>query len=698
MRQKILTYLKKHRQRFSLDALFQALNLSGPDAFKELAKTLNTLEEEHVILLDADYRYRYVKPATTLTGRLDLKTQGYGFLIPDDKELSDIYIPRGHTLDAMNKDQVMVELTLQKGAKKEGRVTAIIKRHYAALIGTLKLKSKRPYLKPKDKTIQIPIYVKKSALRSFQHNDIVMVEIKAYDPSYLLAEVSHKLGEKGDAGLNVLTKIISGDFDPVYPQAALDEAATLTMSESSSRTDLRSLETFTIDGADAKDFDDAISFIPGETGVTLSVHIADVTHFVTPDSAIDTAAFDRSTSVYLPTRVLPMLPEKLSNDLCSLRPNEDRFTVTCEMHFNQDHQLDDYTVYPSVIHSDARLTYQRVNQLFSGKKPSELELRLLKTLKPLNAFTQTLRAKRMATGSLEFHTDEAQFEFDKTGQASRIFIRTAGDAEKLIEECMLAANQAVAMHLTKHKIPAVYRVHDAPERDTLEKLAQVARHLGFEVSKDIEDHATIQAMIHAFKDTPYEKGLTMLLLRSMQKAIYQAHQTPHYGLGFEDYTHFTSPIRRYPDLIVHRMLRLFAFDHGSDSLKEAYRRKMPSIAAHTSKQERKALDLERDVISMHKAETMRSKVGEWFNGIVTSVVPFGLYITLENTVEGLVHISKLGQEFFEYDALTASLKSLESDTAYHLGDQVMVQLKKVHVYDGELDFVLGEPSESHRPK
>jgi len=351
-----------------------------------------------------------------------------------------------------------------------------------------------------------------------------------------------------------------------------------------------------------------------------------------------------------------------------------------------------------VIHSNARLTYSRVNDLFKGKKPTEEEVQLLKILRPLNAFAKRLRKDRMEKGSLEFHTDEVQFTFDKNDQANQITIKRTGEAQHLIEECMLSANQAVASYLTTRNLPGIYRVHDAPERDTLEKLAEVARHLGFEVSKDIENHETIQAMIEAFRETPFEKGLTMLLLRSMQKAIYQDHQTPHYGLGFDDYLHFTSPIRRYPDLMVHRILKTFVFNDAPRKEKEALRSQMTAVAAHTSAKERSALQLERDVVAMHKAETMRSKVGHWFTGIITSVVPFGFYVTLENTVEGLVHISNLGNEFFQFDDETLSLKSLESDKAYHLGDEVVIQLSKVHVYDGELDFVLGDPNESHCPE
>ena len=699
MKEKVLTYLKNHPKPIPAKALSQALHLTSPEAFKDLVKTLNELERNHAILLDEHYQYRYLKPSNTMMGTLDLKAKGFGFLIPEQKGIPDVYIPAHATLGAMNKDTVMIELISHHGRKMEGKVIQIIKRYYQEIIGTVKLKQRHPILKPKDRSIKVPIYITKKSLRNIKHNDVVKVMIHQYDHHALLGKVTEKLGEKDDPNLNIMIKTIHHGIDPIMPQKVIDEANKLDLADDTQRKDLTGLITFTIDGEDAKDFDDALSIKEDQEGLTLYVHIADVAHFVKPGSLIDEEAYHRGTSVYLPTKVYPMLPEKLSNDLCSLKPNVNRFTVTCEMHFNNALQMDAYTVYKSVINSNQRFTYTRVNQLLEGRKPTAEELDYLPVLKTLNTFAKTVRKERMATGSLEFETDEVFFGYDKKGKATSIHIKERGDAEKLVEECMLKANQAVAMILKDHEFPGIYRVHDAPERDTLERLKEIAEHLGFEVlNKDIEDHETLQSLVAAFKNTSFEKGLTMLLLRSMQKAIYQDHQTPHYGLGFDHYTHFTSPIRRYPDLIVHRILDTFLFKESTHQEKMTLKNKITEIAKHTSIKERQALDLERDVISMVKAETMVSKIGLTFEGIITSVVPFGLYVTLKNTVEGLIHISKFTHAFFKYDETTHRLISLETDEAYQLGDKIMIQLEKVHVFDGELDFVLGEQNENHRPQ
>lgn len=699
MKNKILNYLKKQKKPMDAKALSLAFDMTSPDDFKALIKALNELERERKILLDDHYRYKVLNMSKTLTGKLDLKAKGYGFLIPDQKDIPDVYIPAHATLGAMNKDTVMIELSSHSHRRQEGRVIQIIKRYYNEIIGTVKLKQRHPILKPKDRSIKLPIYITKKSLHNINHNDVVKVLIHQYDHHALLGKVTEKLGEKDDPNLNVMIKTIQHGIDPIMPKKVIQEAETLDLSDISNRQDLSGLTTFTIDGEDAKDFDDALSIQTDDKGITLYVHIADVAHFVKPGSLIDLEAYERGTSVYLPTKVYPMLPEKLSNDLCSLKPNVHRFTVTCEMHFNKAYQMDEYKVYKSVIESNHRFTYKRVNHLFEGRKPSEEELSLLPLLRNLNTFAKTLRKSRMEKGSLEFETDEIYFSYDKSGKAKGIHIKERGDAEKLVEECMLKANQAVAMILKDKELPGIYRVHDAPERDTLERLRDIASHLGFEIeSKDIESHEALQSLTKAFKSTPFEKGLTMLLLRSMQKAVYQDHQTPHYGLGFDHYTHFTSPIRRYPDLIVHRILDTFLFKQSTHQEKMTLTNQMQKIAKQSSLQERKALDLERDVISMTKAQTMVSKIGLTFEGIITSVVPFGLYVTLENTIEGLIHISKLTHAFFKYDETTHRLVSLESDEAYQLGDKIMVQLEKVHVFDGELDFILGDPNENHRPE
>ena len=687
MQDKILSQLKT--KKMSIEALYQALSLRTAEEYKELAKTLNQMEEAYLINLDGDFKYRALSPTKLFKGTLDLKQKGYGFLIPEAEGYDDIYIPAHKTFGAMDKDTVLVEISGAFSRRVEGQVIKIISRYTQTVLGTLIIKQKIAYVEPLDHTIQVPIKIKKKHTEGYAHLDRVEVNIYSYQKDHLKGQITRKIGSRNDADLNIQTKILTYGFDPIFSKALLQEADKLEMLPDE-RTDLTHLLTFTIDGKDAKDFDDAISLVSNQASTTLYVHIADVSYFVKPGSSLDQEALHRGTSVYLPTRVLPMLPEKLSNELCSLKPGVDRYTLTCQMEFNKDQHLVDYQLYPSKIHSDARLTYQEVNALLAGKETSIKDSKLVETLKAFQTFAFKLRDRRFEQGSLNFETDEYGFEL-KNHKATRLFKLERGDAEKMIEEAMLMANQVVARHLFKEKIPSLYRIHDAPEADALDKLETIAQHFNFPVSKPLKSQKNLKKLIDAMTGTPYEKGFTMVMLRSMQKAIYAAEKSPHFGLGFDDYTHFTSPIRRYPDLMVHRVLRRFVFDQAPVQERQLYESMMPSVAIKTSAQERKALDLERDVISMHKAEIMERKIGDIFPATITSVVPFGLYVTLEDGIEGLIHISSL-ETYFVYDEKTLSLKSLEADTTYQLGQTLVVQCKKVNVFEGEIDFVLGDLS------
>lgn len=687
MQDQIIQHLKQ--RKMSMDALYQALLLVNADDYKALAKTLNQMEEDYLIALGPDFKYRYLTPSKVFKGTLDLKAKGYGFLLPEAEGYDDIYIPPGQTEGAMDKDTVLVEISGNFQRRVEGRVIKIIQRHYQNMIGTLIIKPKAAYVEPLDKSTPLPVKIKLKHTEGYHHLDRVEVKIYSYQKDHLKGQITRKLGSFKDADLDIQTKIFTFGFDPLFPSYVLEDAEKLSM-KNDERKDLRDLLTYTIDGDDAKDFDDAISFITTPQDTTLYVHIADVAYFVTPGSSLDNEALKRGTSVYLPTRVLPMLPERLSNDLCSLKEGVDRYTLTCEMHFNQNADLTGYDIYPSLIHSDARLTYTGVNALLESKKTPIQNKAIIHQLKAFHFFAMKLRQKRFEKGSMNFETDEVGFEI-KNHQAVGIYIKDRGDAEKMIEDAMLMANQVVAMHLSKHKIPALYRVHDAPEATALDRLEMISSHYGFKVKGHLKSQEHLKALTDAIVGSPFEKGLTMMMLRSMQKAVYQDIKSPHFGLGFDDYAHFTSPIRRYPDLIVHRMLRMFAFEKGSEQEKKLYASLMPSFGEKTSAQERKALDLERDVISMHKAQLMASKVGETFKGIITSVVPFGLYITLDNAIEGLLHISSLNH-YYHYDEKTLTLKSLETDLAFQLGDEIVVQCKKVNVFEGEIDFVLGAAS------
>ncbi len=682
-------------KKLSLDDLKERLEISSSTEFKALVKALNSLTKEAVIIESKNHEYSLIENTNYLVGSLDLKEKGFGFVIPKDPQENDIFISKDSVNGAMNLDQVLVYVLKNKsGARPEGEIRRVIERKYTHIIGTLQYRDGMGYLISDDKTIKQKIIIRKENLNGAKKFDKVRAKIINYAyKGKIECSVTEVLGNVNSKGVDILSKILKYDIDPVFSDQVKEAAAKYTKVNEEDylgRRDLRDEKYITIDGDDSKDFDDAVLVKKLDNGnYSLGVSIADVSYYVTKDSILDKEAYKRGTSVYLPGTVIPMLPVNLSNNICSLVPNEDRLTITCEMEIDQTGKVVRYDIYPSVIKSYQRMTYSKINKIFNGDKELNSEyIDLIEMFYDMRSLAKILKKKREKIGSINFETDEAYIILDDKGKAVDVRLRERGISENIIEEFMLKANQVVAEHVYWLNLPFIYRIHDKPKEEKLHRLLKMSSALGYQVKGKSEiSNLELQKLLEKVKGTPAEKGINLLMLRSMQKAIYSEQNIGHYGLAFEYYTHFTSPIRRYPDLIVHRLLREYLFKNNqSTKTIEYYQETMPSIASQASETERKAVLLEREVVDMKKAEYITKYINKVFDGIISSVTGFGLYVTLPNTVEGLVHISELRDDYYVYDENLMILIGERKHRIFRIGDKVKVKVMNTHISDGDIDF------------
>jgi len=703
----IIDFLKQEEgKKYSIKELSEALSLTSGDDYKSLAKTMNTLEDEALIIANNKNKYTLIEYTKYAKGILDVKDKGFAFLSVDDSDEDDIYIPKGKLSGAMNNDHVLVLVEKSpKGLRKEGEVKRVLSRNYTHLIGTVVKRGKHYNLISDDKSIKQDIVVLEEDLNGAKVFDKVQAKITNYAyKNRMQCAVTQVIGNINDAGVDILSKILKHNINPAFPEEVIEYAKqfqTLDQKEIKNREDYRDRLIITIDGDDAKDFDDAIEVYKKDNGnYYLGVHIADVSHYVQEDSILDKEALNRGTSIYLVDRVIPMLPENLSNNLCSLMPNTDRFTVSCEMEIDPQGNVKSHRVFQSVINSKARMTYNKVNKILEGDQSLKNTYSYLgEMFEDSLKLSKILNKKRTRVGSINFETDEPYIVLDDQGRAKDVKLRDRGQSERIIEEFMLIANQTVAAHVFWMDLPFIYRVHEAPKAEKLEKLLTMANALGFKVKgKNEISHKELQKLLQKVENTTSEKGMNLMMLRSMQKAIYTKENIGHFGLAFEHYTHFTSPIRRYPDLIVHRLLRNYYFKNNQSlEIVHHYDNILDDIAKQSSEKERTAVTLERDILDMKKAEYMSQFIGEQFEGYISGVTGFGIYVSLPNTVEGLVHITELDDDYYEFDEDLMFLIGRHKKKMYRLGNQVKVELSSVNIFDGEIDFkVVGDSNENNR--
>lgn len=725
LKEKIIFFIESERKKsFSMEEIAQGLGLQKSEDFKLLVQTIAQMEREQSVVFTKKGKVKLPLKPVLIEGKFRANERGFGFVTIDPEE-DDIYIPKEATGYAMDGDTVAIDIiktadtAMDRGA--EGKVVEIRKRATTQLAGEFvaytddEINETDLYgvVIPKDKKLnQFKVYAAAEGIRPVD-GSIVMVELTHYpEKNYatsLEGIVKQVIGHKNDPGMDILSIVVSNGIPTKFPDDVLAEADqvpdTINEKDLVGRRDLREQLIVTIDGEDAKDLDDAVTVKKLANGnYFLGVHIADVSNYVTEGSQLDREAYERGTSVYLTDRVIPMIPQRLSNGICSLNPHVPRLTMSCEMEIDPNGQVVSHDIFPSVIQTTERMTYTAVNQILEEQDEQVMERyqQLVPMFQEMQELHQILEEMRIRRGAISFEDREAKILVEPDGQPTDILLRSRGVGERLIESFMLAANETVAEHFNKRNFPFIYRIHEQPKEEKMQRFFDFASALGIVVrgTKGTITPKDLQKVIENVEDKPESAVINTMLLRSMQQARYSEDNFGHYGLAAEYYTHFTSPIRRYPDLIVHRLIRSYGQD-PSEANQTYWENELPEIAEHSSKMERRAVEAEREVDAMKKAEYMMDKVGEEFEGIISSVVKFGLFIELPNTIEGLIHINELKQDYFHFIENHLALVGERTGLTFKIGQKVRVKVIKADPEERAIDFELIDAEEIvplERPK
>ncbi len=681
-----------------------------PDDRRDLKKVLNELVLSGDIIKTRGNRFGLPEKMDLESGIFQAHPQGYGFVIPEKKGKSDIYISARSRIDAMDGDKVVARVTPPIGKKKvsgkrEGMIVRILERAHTRVVGSYELPDPGTggygYVTPFDARMTQDLVVSREHTGSAKAGDIVSAEIISYPMHGRPPEgrITRVIGKPGQPGIDSDLIIEQYELPVQFSAPTLREADVIPQHVSPAmrrgRRDLRDLPTVTIDGEKARDFDDAVSIQKIKSGFRLWVHIADVAQYVKENTFLDEDAYQRGTSVYLPDRVIPMLPVPLSNGICSLNPNVDRLTLTCEMDISPSGDVGRYDIFESVINSDERMTYTAVREILVDRSPTQRKRysSLLNEFELMAELMEILHAKRAKRGSIDFDLPEPEIVLDLQGRMTEIIRAERNMAHQIIEEFMLAANETVAGHIQHKEAPFIYRIHEEPDEEKVADLVEFLATLGIPLpaGKKVRPLHLQKALARA-KGTPEETLINTVLLRTMKQARYSYENVGHFGLAAETYTHFTSPIRRYPDLIVHRILKADAKGLLKDSVTlDHLARTLPEAATHCSQRERKAMEAERDVITMLKLRFMEDKVGDVYEGIITGVVQFGFFVQLRDLfVEGLVHVSSLADDYYHYVEKMHCLRGERKKCAYRIGDAVRVRVDRVDTIRKRIDLSLAD--------
>jgi len=703
-REAILALLKQAGEPLGFRELTAALGISGERDLDAIGRRLRAMERDGQLLKNRRGQYGLLDRMDMVTGRVIGHADGFGFLVPETGGEDLFLSPREMRL-VLHGDRAVARVSgIDPRGRKEGSIIEVLERSHRTVVGRYVGENQVGFLVPSDKRISQDILIPRDAAGGARTDQIVVAEITEHPTrrSQPVGKIVEILGDHMAPGMEIEVAIRAYDLPHVWPDAVLTEVSGLAPQvpdeAKAGREDLRDVPLVTIDGEDARDFDDAVYCERVGKGYRLIVAIADVSHYVKPGTALDREAVARGNSVYFPQHVIPMLPEILSNGLCSLNPKVDRLCMACEMEINARGDITDYRFFEAVMRSQARLTYTKVAaMLVDGDAALRKEhAPLVPHLENLYALYKVLHKARQARGAVDFELPETKILYNEQRKIERIVPLTRNDAHKLIEECMLAANVCAAEFLVKHKVPAPFRIHAGPPAEKLTALREFLFELGVQLGGGDEPKARDYArLLASLGDRPDARLIHTVLLRSLAQAIYSPDNIGHFALGYENYTHFTSPIRRYPDLLVHRAIRgLLRRERITETIEA-----VQSLTDHLSMTERRADEATRDVVRWLKTEYMMDKVGEEFDGIISGVTNFGIFVELaEVYVDGLVHITALGGDYYHFDPAKHRLLGERTRRSFRLGDPVRVKVAKVNLDEAKIDFELAGDVRQAEPR
>lgn len=702
LQDKLLFVMKEESYKpLTVQEIQEMMGFEQAAEFKELVKMLVHLEQKGLVIRSKSNRYGVPERMNLIRGKFIGHAKGFGFVAQEMSDVDDVFIPPSEVNGAMNGDVVLVRVsTSRTGDRQEGTIVRVVERKTTSIVGTYQDNKGFGFVIPDDKKLPMDIFIGKGNSLNAADGHKVVAEITEWpdDARSATGMIKQILGHKNDPGVDILSIIYKHGIVIDFPEEVIAQANAIPEevqeSDLMNRRDLRDELLMTIDGADAKDLDDAISVVKNDNGTyKLSVHISDVSYYVTENTPMGDEAYERGTSVYLTDRVIPMLPHRLSNGICSLNPGVDRLTLSCTMTIDGNGKVVNHEIFESVINSKERMTYTDVYQIIEEKDEelSKKYAHIVPMLNDMADLAEILRKKRMDRGAIDFDFKESKIIVDNEGWPTDVVVIERTVSERLIEEFMLAANETVAEHLHWMKVPALYRIHENPKAEKLQRFFEFLTNFGIVVKgtgNEIHPRA-LQEIVESIEGLPEEAVISTMLLRSMQQAKYFEESLGHFGLSTDFYTHFTAPIRRYPDLIVHRLIRTYLINKDvSPTTVEHWDAVLQEIAQHTSERERRAVEAERDTESLKQAQFMLDKIGEEFDGIISSVTNFGLFVELENTIEGLVHVSYMTDDYYRFDDRQMMMIGEHTGKQFKLGDEVTVKVAAVKPEESAIDFEL----------
>ncbi|WP_040210371.1 ribonuclease R [Clostridium polynesiense] len=688
---------EKAYKPMDIQELAQVFNIDKSE-YKSFKKTLRVMEREGLVIRTRADKFGLPEKMGLVAGKIQVHQRGYGFVIPEEEGEEDVFIPSSFINGAMNGDRVIAKVTKEdiKGKRREGEITRIVERVNKIIVGVYEDSRNFGFVIPEDKRIQNDIFIPKAERNNAKTGELVVVEItewpdKRRNPEGTIIQV---MGKKGDKGIDILTIIKKYGLPEEFPDKVINYTESIEdeipESEYKRRKDLRDVRMVTIDGEDAKDLDDAVSIEKLSKGrYKLGVHIADVSHYVREKSPLDKEAFKRGTSVYLIDRVIPMLPKKLSNGLCSLNPKVDRLALSCIMTIDSSGKVLEHEIAESIINTSERMTYTDVTKILKDKDEELINKYqyLYEDFKAMEELCLILNKKRISRGAIDFDFEESKIILNEKGKPIEIKPYEREIANRIIEEFMLVCNETIAEHMYWTNIPFVYRIHENPDEEKLQKFSNFIHNLGYtaRLGREVQPRA-LQDILDKVKGKKEETVVSTLLLRSMMQARYSPESIGHFGLAARYYCHFTSPIRRYPDLQIHRIIKEFINGRISDEKSKKLIRVVDEASKQSSEMERLAQEAEREVDDLKKAEYMKERIGEEFDGLISSITSFGVFVQLPNTIEGLVHISSMDDDFYIYDENHLTLTGERTKKIYRLGDFLRIQCSKVDIDSREIFF------------